>query len=553
MLGVGSGTAGRGAASRRKWRPAWRRLFEAAFASAALWTFVALVGASGSVLRAAAMAQLALVGRATDRTGSAGGLLLWGSALLALWRPSVVTDVGWQLSFLGTAGLAWLAAPLERRLRWLPAPLRAGLAGTLAAQVFVLPVLISTFGSVALVAPLANLLALPLVSWIMLGAALAAVCGALAPLAIAAPLFAALAWVPLSLLLWVAEWTAALPWASVALPPLGPVGLTAYLAALVALCVWIEVRAATRSPDEERDRAVHAGSVVGSAPYAPPLPMRLRVTVGLVAALAALACVGFAMAQPPSGFSNAAALTLELPAIDDGTLAFLQSPGGARLLVDGGPAAGSAVGLLGAYVRPWDPTVDALVLADPREQHVTGLTRVLERYRVGALVDAVDSYPSSAYRTVRETAARRRVPFSTATLGEPIALGQEGLTLTPLSEDGAFPLSLRVDWGTFSALLPGDATPAQLRTLLAGEHDLRASLLVLPARLLRYPETTRLLRAADPDLVVVQGSPTAATTNPGAAITIQLPTDTDLPTAWHLTATDGPLRLHVHPNGTFTR
>ncbi|HEX2186462.1 MAG TPA: hypothetical protein VHN78_13260, partial [Chloroflexota bacterium] len=50
--------------------------------------FVALVGASGSVLRAAAMAQLALVGWATARTAGAGGLLLWGSAFLAAWPRS---------------------------------------------------------------------------------------------------------------------------------------------------------------------------------------------------------------------------------------------------------------------------------------------------------------------------------------------------------------------------------------------------------------------------------------------------------------------------------
>ncbi|HEV2132013.1 MAG TPA: ComEC/Rec2 family competence protein, partial [Longimicrobiaceae bacterium] len=62
-----------------------RRAFTALLASLMLWGFVALVGSSGSVLRAAAMSQLALIGRATGRTGTAGAMLLWGSAFLASW------------------------------------------------------------------------------------------------------------------------------------------------------------------------------------------------------------------------------------------------------------------------------------------------------------------------------------------------------------------------------------------------------------------------------------------------------------------------------------
>src|SRR5688500_7176851 len=113
---------------------------------------------AGSVLRAAAMAQLALTGRALGRSGAAGGMLLWGSAFLAAWDPGVLTDVGWQLSFLGTAGLVWLSPVVDRWLAhawWLPGVVRESLSTTLAAQVFVLP-LLAVFGSLSLVAPLAN-------------------------------------------------------------------------------------------------------------------------------------------------------------------------------------------------------------------------------------------------------------------------------------------------------------------------------------------------------------------------------------------------------------
>ena len=44
-------------------------------------------------------------------------------------------------------GLVWCAGPIERRLSRLPGALRGSLAVTLAAQLFVFPVLASVFGS----------------------------------------------------------------------------------------------------------------------------------------------------------------------------------------------------------------------------------------------------------------------------------------------------------------------------------------------------------------------------------------------------------------------
>lgn len=547
-------------------RRGWRRPAGVGVASVFLWLFVVLVGASGSVLRAAAMAQLALAGIAFGRRGTAGGMLLWGSALLAAWRPAVVTDLGWQLSFLGTAGLAWLGGPIERGLgrvtgwarglEWVMGPLRSGLAATLAAQVFVFPVLVTTFGSLSLVAPLSNVLALPLIPWIMAASFLASVCGIwVAP---AAPLFAALAWIPLTLLLALVEWTAGMPWASASLPPLAPVGVAGYLALLVALCVREERRARSVSPDEERERGLtqpaHAGSVLGGAPYAAPAPLHRRITVALAVSVTALLLIGAAMGRPAGGYGDAAgALVLELPAVRDGTLLYAQPPEGGRLLVDGGPTAGGATALLGRYLRPWDRTVDAIVLSDPRESHVMGVGRVLERYRVGVVADAVEEYSSAAYRQTREAVRRGGVRHVRLEEGSPFALGEHlgALSVTPLRsaarpdpadrvEGLTFPVPLQVRWGTFTALLPGDATPAQLRALLAGEHDLRATVLVLPERLLRYPETARLLAAADPELVLTQGE-----------LSDGPPLDTELPTAWHRTSADGDARLRVYPDGTY--
>ena len=70
-----------------------------------------------------------------------------------------------------------LSDPLHARLRWLPYPLPAIVAPTLAAQIFVLPLLIFVFGRVSPFFLISNVLALPLIPWIMLSGAVATAAG----------------------------------------------------------------------------------------------------------------------------------------------------------------------------------------------------------------------------------------------------------------------------------------------------------------------------------------------------------------------------------------
>lgn len=556
-----------------------RRLLVVLLASGALWAFVLLVGASGSVLRAAAMAQLALVGRAFGRAGAAGGLLVWGSALLGAVQPGLVHDVGWQLSFLGTAGLTWLGPALSAVLGRLPPLLREGLAGSVAAQVFVLPVLAETFGRVSLVAPLANVLALPLVPPIMFLGAGAVVADALLPPA--APLLTALAWVPATGLIRVVEWSASWPGAELALPPWSPLATGTYVGGLAVLCAALQWRTEHGAPGGAR------ASSCGAAATALPsvaLPAGgeggttggARLPAITLAALAALAVVGWQMAAPGEALAARQTALLAVPAVPDGTLALLQAPDGVRVLFNGGPGAGSATTVLGEQLRPWDHTVDAVVLADPREHSVLGLPRALERYRTGVLVDAASGYPSGAYRQVQDAARRHAVPQVRAGPGSAIAVGPtvrlEVLPSSPApatnSERGpssglSNPAGVsdvadadlaqlpawRLCWGDFSVLIPGDgyaAGVAQARwSSLLGAPHVHSTVLLLTERAARDPATAQLVRAVRPEVVVVQGQPRPGSTVVRAAAESVVRLRDDLEPRWHFTATDGPLRLEA--------
>src|SRR5207248_7869418 len=157
---------------------------------AVLLLYILVTGATPAGLRAGVMWTLALLALRFGRRSDAVTSLALAAALLALISPRILWDLGFQLSLAGTAGIVLLEPGIERRLGRVPLLAHEGaavtlareaLAVTLAAQIGTLPLLISGFGLVSLVAPLANALLLPLLGPIVALGLPAALAGALAP------------------------------------------------------------------------------------------------------------------------------------------------------------------------------------------------------------------------------------------------------------------------------------------------------------------------------------------------------------------------------------
>jgi competence protein ComEC len=132
-----------------------------------------------SVIRASVMAALACTAVALGRPAGTTRLLSLTVVGVLLADPLLVRDVGWWLSVGATAGIAVLARPLAARLPG-PAPLRAGLAVTISAQLGVAPVSVVAFGPLPVASVPANLLAVPAAGPVMVyGLPVGLVCAAL--------------------------------------------------------------------------------------------------------------------------------------------------------------------------------------------------------------------------------------------------------------------------------------------------------------------------------------------------------------------------------------
>ncbi|MCX6779078.1 MAG: ComEC/Rec2 family competence protein [Candidatus Magasanikbacteria bacterium] len=147
-----------------RWRAFW-------FTLGVILFFVLLSGASASVVRAAVMGVLVLWGKRSGRKAMVGRILILSAAVMLLINPRLLFfDVGFQLSFLSTIGLIYFTPILEKIfLAWSNKfGLKEIILTTLSAIIFTTPLVIYTFGKFSVIAPLANLLILPVVPLAML-------------------------------------------------------------------------------------------------------------------------------------------------------------------------------------------------------------------------------------------------------------------------------------------------------------------------------------------------------------------------------------------------
>jgi len=133
--------------------------------------FIIMTGGSSTAIRAGIMATLALFARMTGRNYDLGRALLLAGVFMILLNPFLlVYDVSFQLSFLATFAVIFLAPRIEKYFLWIPEhfELRDIVSVTCAAYIFVFPFILYEMGNFSLVALPANVLILPFIPFTMM-------------------------------------------------------------------------------------------------------------------------------------------------------------------------------------------------------------------------------------------------------------------------------------------------------------------------------------------------------------------------------------------------
>lgn len=476
----------------------------AAVAATVVAGYVVLTGASPSVVRAALMAAAMLVARMGGSRAHASSALAMAALVMLLAAPPVLWDVGFQLSLLATAGLVWFGASVERRLAAWPGWLREPVALTLAAQLTTLPVILVNFERLSLVAPIANVLVVPFVPVAMLFSALASLAGVVDATIHLPAVSSALtwcaggaAWLVLRVIVTLGTAVASVPHAAVDVN-IPPVIAVAWFP-LLGIVSW-----ASRGGPVPLDTAIQPRAS-GGAPWVRRLLRPMPIAVGLIGVLLAIT-----MGSQPDGRLHVTALD-----IGQGDAILVEAPSGAKMLVDGGPDPELTLRRMGANLPFFVRTIDLLVLTHPHQDHVAGLVDVLDRFDVGAILQAGIPYENPAFDRLLADADQGATPVIVARAGQRIALDATTsvAVLYPTAAEAAAPLPegdinngsvvLLVSYGGFAALLTGDAEAPVEGMLLARDAIPEIDLLKVGHHGSTSSTTPGLLDAARPGVAVI--------------------------------------------------
>jgi competence protein ComEC len=220
-----------------------RRRSRVVVCSLALLGFVVLARPSPSVLRAAVMGAIVLVGMLTGRRSAALPALSASVLVLVTINPFLARSVGFALSVVATAALLTLAPVWASWLaQWMPAWLATVIAVPAAAQLACTPILVLAFGQLTPYAIPANLLAAVAVP---IATVIGVVCAVVASGSVTAAI--PIAWVgalPTLFIAAVARGMAALPAAYLRWPG-GPMADAAVVTAVAVLAAPRLARLAT--------------------------------------------------------------------------------------------------------------------------------------------------------------------------------------------------------------------------------------------------------------------------------------------------------------------
>jgi len=479
--------------------------------------YSAFIGLTPSVLRAALMGAIVVGAGLAGRPHSGLRALILAAAVMVLVSPLALDDLSFPLSLTSTAGLFLFAEPLGSVLRsLLRVPTNAtgvraicgsaveSIALTTSASVASIPILLVALGKISPSTLPANLILFPMVPWVMAVSGMTAVAGMVArPLAVvtAPPAYAVL-----HAMMLVIQVCALLPGDI----PVGTAGIVLVSAAGFLVLVLSDINPAggllrrslrtgwqrlewpvaperwwTRRSEVVHDATEHLGE---------------RLSLGLPGVAVLALTLGTVAGLLVSATRDTAAPAARITYLDVGSgSAILVESGSSRILVDGGPAGGGTLRALDALLKPWDRSLNLIVVANASPEHVGGLTDVLAHYRVGAVADAaplpasplaeqdliktvasnqVQELPRGAM-VVRAGAATIKVQPPEGTLGRrspssatvELTLGARRFLLAGDAQ-GLLPADVR-DFSSVTETLP--ATPARIEVLEAGAASAAAS------------------------------------------------------------------------------
>ncbi len=459
--------------------------------------YTLFVGASAAVVRAAFMSILLVIAEYLNRKTYVPASLALVALILSIFQPSVLQDVGFQLSFLAVLGLALFADPLSERFRkfldhrlpYLYAKtihtfLNEPLIVSIAAQITTLPLIVMYFGQLSLMSIPVNVLIVPIQSYVLVFGMLAVGISFIAP-----TIGILVYWLDMVFLSW-----------------------TIFFVRLYAQFSAADI-AINFDP-----RIIQAGYVLffGGTMVSATRPswwIRLEnflrqqtvvVTIGIIGIASGILMLGMVTSRPDGK------LHVWMLDLGHSNAVFVQTPGGAHMLVDGGRFPSRLLTSLGDRMPYYDRHIEILAVTHPDAFDISALNSVLDRYSVGVALWNGQPNRTETWVEIQDRLATTDMVEIRA--GYEIVL-DDGVIIEVLHPQveppifdalGEHVMVLRIIYGDVSILLTSDITIEGQMAMLEQGISPTASVLQVPQHGTSRALSQQWLDLAQPQVALVQ-------------------------------------------------
>ncbi len=313
-----------------------------------LLCYCAVTNFSPSIVRASIMAVLVLGAKVVGKRQDTLTSLFAAGIIILLFDPFALFKVGFQLSFCAVLGIIFMFDNFRKLFNVLPIPIKDTFAISLSAQSGIFLVSAYYFYNVTMYSLLANILVMPIIGLLVVLAFISVILGFISSFVVIP-----IVWIVnmlLSILTGVASFVSSLPFASVTIgqPPV-------YIIFTVLLVMYIISKYVV-------------------------LPKYIKLVASLAITILILGNVIYFQCTEFSG------LKIIVFDVGQGDSAYIETPGGYKILLDGGPASdsydtGESV-LLPYFYGSGINELDLVIASHAHSDHVGGLVSVAKELKI---------------------------------------------------------------------------------------------------------------------------------------------------------------------------
>ena len=444
--------------------------------------YTLITGASPSVVRAAMMGMMGLMGALIGRRQMGINSLVFSAAAMTAADPFLPWDISFQLSFAATLGLVLFVDPLEQAVyaffaRWLPEDrlsqwislISEVLLCTLAAQLTTLPVMVYHFHQLSMSAFIANVFVLPVQSGVMIIGGLALLFGMIFP-----PLGQLVAYIAWVLLAYTTQMVTLLAKIEGGILFLEEFPLWALLVVyLILLCLTPVV---FRSLGRLRKLITPAVLILGGCLTAAFI---IRMTLSM-----------------PDG-----KLHLTLLGGDSLSTLFIQTPDGKTLLINGATLSGDLSSDVAKRVSPVERNLDMWLVTDPSANVYREFDLLNQRFSPRMVYLAEPVYRQSSWQRQISNLVLQKSSVSMLSPGQVFDLGADG-RLEVLDVNN-HKVALKLQWKKLHVFIPGGSGIESLKNNL--ETETQGAVLILGKDDLPEKTEVGVWQVFNPQMVCVSG------------------------------------------------